>query len=61
MDATRDSSSLNSGVSSTKLCEMPFEDLPNLPKPVIPKIDLRIKRMELEEMLQIRLISSLLL
>ena len=54
-----DSRSL-SPISSTRLHgEVPFEELPNLPKPIIPKIDLGIKRIELEALLQIRFVSGL--
>ena len=48
-----------SPISTTRLHgEVPFEDLPNLPKPIIPKIDLGIERIELEALLQIRLVRS---
>ena len=33
---------------------MPFEELSNLPNPVIPKINLGIQRMELVSMLQVK-------
>ena len=32
--------------------ETPFEELPNLPKPVIPQIDLNIQRMDINGMLK---------
>lgn len=37
---------------SIKASKLPFEELPNLPKPVIPKIDLGLRRADVKAMLE---------
>lgn len=53
-----DSATLTPVSRSMPRSEVQFEDLPNLPKPVVPKIDLDIKRIELEDLLLIKSVFS---